>query len=111
MFSGDYSKKKGSEPKSVDNPTRRDIDVICQMRSDGEIMPIKIQLHDEDGELNSYKIKQYRVKFRPDTSMMPDVAFITSKYFVFECKVQAFNRLVQLTLYYDTASSRWSYRA
>ncbi len=110
MISGDQNRKKESTIRNIDNPVRQDIDVICQMSSDGEVMPIKIQLHDEYGELNSYRIRQYRVKYRPGTAMMPDVAFITTKFYVFECKIQAFNRLVQLTLFYDTSSSKWSYR-
>lgn len=36
------------------------IDFICQHTMDGNIIPLKIRLRDEDGELQEYAIKGYR---------------------------------------------------
>lgn len=37
------------------------IDLICQHCMDGSLIPIKMRIRDEDGELQEYKIQGYRV--------------------------------------------------
>ena len=39
---------------------RRKVDVICQHSSDGNIMPLKIRFEDEDGQWQTYIIKEYK---------------------------------------------------
>lgn len=34
---------------------QKSLDVICQFKKDGTIIPLKIRLQDEDGEYQSYK--------------------------------------------------------
>lgn len=36
------------------------IDFICQHTMDGEIIPLRIRLRDEDGELQEYNVRGYR---------------------------------------------------
>ena len=36
------------------------IDFICQHTMDGAVIPLRIRLRDEDGELQEYTIKGYR---------------------------------------------------
>ena len=36
------------------------IDFICQHTMEGKIIPLRIRLRDEDGELQEYTIKGYR---------------------------------------------------
>ena len=38
------------------------IDFICQHTMDGTVIPLRIRLRDEDGELQEYTIKGYRDK-------------------------------------------------
>ena len=35
-------------------------DVICQHKTDGTIIPLKIRITDEDGEYQVYNIKSYK---------------------------------------------------
>ena len=39
------------------------LDVIAQFNRDGSIIPLKIRLYDEDGELQSYVIKAVRERY------------------------------------------------
>ena len=39
---------------------RSKVDVICQHSSDGNIMPLKIRFEDEDGQWQTYIIKEYK---------------------------------------------------
>lgn len=50
------------------------IDFICQYTMEGKIIPLRIRLRDEDGELQEYTIKGYR-----DTSEFSNTSF--------ECKI------------------------
>lgn len=36
------------------------IDVICQFTKDGIIIPLKIRMPDDEGELQVYKVKTYK---------------------------------------------------
>jgi len=36
-------------------------DVICQHKTDGTIIPLKIRIADEDGEYQIFNIKSYKV--------------------------------------------------
>lgn len=36
------------------------IDLICQHTMDGKVIPLKIRIRDEDGELQEYLVKSYR---------------------------------------------------
>jgi hypothetical protein len=40
--------------------TDRAIDLICQHTMDGKIIPLRIRLRDEDGELQEFSVKGYR---------------------------------------------------
>lgn len=45
----------------MDNYMPEPIDLICQHCRDGSIIPIKMRIKDEDGELQEYKIQGYRL--------------------------------------------------
>ena len=36
------------------------VDVICQHSRDGEVIPLRIRVCDEEGELHAYTIKGYK---------------------------------------------------
>ena len=46
--------------QSIDKDNR--IDLICQHTVEGEVIPLRIRLKDEDSELQEYTIKGYRDK-------------------------------------------------
>ena len=39
---------------------RQPIDVICQHNKDGEIIPMRLRLCDDDGEPHAFTIKSYK---------------------------------------------------
>ena len=43
---------------------QKSIDVICQHKQDGNIIPLKIRLQDEDGEYQAFVVKSYRRSIR-----------------------------------------------
>ena len=59
------------------------LDVIAQFNRDGSIIPLKIRLYDEDGELQSYVIKAVRERYV--NSAPADYNII-----IFDCKINAF---------------------
>lgn len=61
------------------------IDFICQHTMDGKIIPLRIRLRDEDGELQEYTIKGYR-----ETSAFRNISF--------ECQiiVNGYKKLVSI---------------
>lgn len=63
---------------------RRKVDVICQHSSDGNIMPLKIRFEDEDGQWQTYIIKEYKDISHQGTRTLPDGMFITDNTIAFE---------------------------
>jgi ribosomal protein L36 len=53
------SMKKICKKGKIMKPDRA-IDLICQHTMSGEIVPLRIRLRDDDGELREYVIKGYR---------------------------------------------------
>lgn len=62
------------------------IDFICQHSMDGSIIPMRIRLRDEDGELQEYTIKGYRDKSEHNMK-------------IFECKIIVFNTAKLVTIF------------
>lgn len=48
------------------------IDVICQHCRSGKIIPLKIRLTDEDGQLQEYKIKRFKETTHRGEYKMPN---------------------------------------
>ena len=61
-----------------------DVDVIAQHNHDGTIIPLRLRLEDEDGELQTYTIQGYR-EIPHSTEKMHDGTFVTEQTFVWEC--------------------------
>lgn len=66
---------------------QKSLDVICQFKKDGTIIPLKIRLQDEDGEYQSYMVKSYRQSGMSASAKPPHYSTI-----MFECKINAFGR-------------------
>ena len=85
----------------------RAVDVICQHSKDGEIIPIRVRLTDEDGQRQAYTIKEYKDLSHQGTRTMPDGIYVTDKSVIFECRISVFDRLRMIRLYYDPESMVW----
>ena len=83
------------------------IDVICQHSKDGAIIPIKIRILDDVGDLQTYTIKEYRDVSHKGTRTMPDGMFVTDNTFIFECRIAVLGRKQLIRLYYETNDTVW----
>ncbi len=83
------------------------VDVICQHQRDGSVMPLKVRVLDEDGEYQTYTIKDYRDQSHMGTRELPDGVYVTDRTFVFECHVSVFGRPKMIRLYYEPSGTIW----
>ena len=84
-------------------------DVICQHKTDGSIIPLKIRITDEDGEYQVYNIKSYKDVSNRTAYTMPNGATVApaNHLWKFECKICAFNTLKQIQLFYNAYENSW----
>lgn len=82
-------------------------DVICQHKSDGSIIPIKIRVEDEDGEYHIYQIRAYKDISMHNTCNMPSGARASSHIWVFDCKIMVFNMEKRIQLFYNAYDNVW----
>ena len=84
------------------------VDVICQHKADGEVIPLRFRLMNEDGQYETYTIKGYRFLTHPGSYTTPDGIYVTrSTTFVYECVVVVLDYKKKVRLYYDTSNSKW----
>ncbi|MCR5310925.1 MAG: hypothetical protein K6E32_05840 [Lachnospiraceae bacterium] len=86
---------------------RKPVDVICEFSRDGTIIPIKIRTADEDGEYQTYIIKEYRDLSHRGTRSMPDGVYVTDETLIFECNIIVFGCKKLIRLYYKTGEHCW----
>jgi len=85
----------------------QNIDVICQFCRDGSIIPIKLRLQDENGELQSYVVHGYMEYPAGSTYKLPNGFSATNTIHVFKCKIHCFGMEKILYIYYNASSSQW----
>ena len=83
------------------------IDVICQHKCDGTIMPIKLRFQDEDKLYQEYVVKSYKVTHRPGQYMLPSEIPTISNRWDFECIIIVFNVEKRIKLSYNTHEGLW----
>ena len=86
---------------------RHDVDVICQFNKDGDIMPIKIRVTDDDGELQEYAIKGYKIIDCDVEAESPDGVHFGPEIRAFECKIIDFGREKYIRLYFQPRTCTW----
>ena len=97
--------KGGSE---MDQP----IEVICQHKTDGSILPIKIKCADEDGEYQVYRILRFRECAPGESSFtLPSAISATKLLRRFDCKIHVFGKEKNVSLLYNTTTGRWDLHA
>ncbi|MCR4716730.1 MAG: hypothetical protein K5656_06080 [Lachnospiraceae bacterium] len=84
------------------------VDVICKHTRDGELIPIKMRVQDEEGEYQTYTIKAYRtIAGSQNEAVLPNGVLVTSMLKSFECKISVFGTEKRIWLYYRYADSVW----
>ncbi len=83
------------------------VDVICQHTKDGDIIPMRVRVTDEDGIYQAYSIKQYRIVSKDGAYTTPDGIFVCNKTMVFECKITVFGQAKSIRLYYEIEKGTW----
>lgn len=75
------------------NDGNKPIDFICQHKMDGTVVPLRVRLRDEDGELKKYTVKRYR-----------DLSDVV--YSKFECGIIA-NGIMKNIIIFSTNGYEW----
>lgn len=71
-------------------------------------MPIKVRIADENGERQQYLIKAYK-ELEPGTGSTDGGRIpATATLHRYDCKIESFGRMTNLTLYYNVTSGRWN---
>ena len=86
---------------------RRIADVICQHTREARIIPIKIRVQDEDGEMQTYTIKGYRTLNTLGKVIMPNEVSVSSHIRYFECKINSFGTEKLINLSYNISDNLW----
>ena len=89
--------------------TQQKIDMICQNKTDGTIIPIKFRIVDDDGMYQEYKIKAYRdLSFKGKLIRLEDVGLVHSSVIVpFECRIESFGKDMVVNIYYNSDERIW----
>ena len=85
-----------------------EVDVICEHKADGSIIPMRLRFMNEDGEYQVFTIKGYRESEKKGTHTTGDGIYVGDSTFIFECLiiVMRIKRIVRL--YYDPRiNTKW----
>ena len=83
------------------------LDVICEFTKNDEIIPMRIRVADDDGQLHTYNIKAYKNLSGRGAYTTPDGIYVTNDTLVFICKIEIFGMEQLVRLYYSISKSRW----
>ncbi len=83
------------------------IDVICQHNRDRSIMPIKIRLTDETGEMQTYQIRGYRDLSGKGDYVLPNGVIVRGHIRTFECKILVFGTERLVKILYNADENQW----
>lgn len=83
------------------------LDVICQHKSDGSLIPLKIRVKDEDGESQVFMIKAYKEIMHPGEYILPGGMPTASHLWQFECKISVFHVERKIRLFFNAYTNVW----
>ena len=83
------------------------IDVICQHTSDGNIIPLRLRIKDEDGIFQTFNVKGYKELSMPGRFISPYGTLVHSHTWTFLCKIQILDMQKQVELFYNSADNLW----
>ena len=85
-----------------------EVDVICEHKADGSIIPMRMRFMDENGEYETFNIKGYRQVKDKGTFTTEDGVYITGSSYLFECMIIAMNTKRIIRLYYEPSTKpKW----
>lgn len=85
----------------------QEVDVIAQFKYDGEIIPLRFQLINEDGKPKAYTIKGYkRIRHKSPYKSVDDILVISTTI-VFECQINVQDTLSIVRLYFQPEGHIW----
>ncbi len=89
--------------------TNKNIDMICQHRADGTIVPIRMRMIDDDGAYQEYKIQAYKdLTYKGNVFEMPDAGkFQSAGIYPFECKIECFGNELTIKVIYNSYEHTW----
>ena len=82
-------------------------DVIAQHTRQGELIPLKIKISDEDGEEQTFAVKGYRRLNAGGTVMLPNEVNVLSHIRYFQCKIEVFGVSKIVDLSYNFNEEAW----
>jgi len=88
----------------------KDVDVICQIKSDGSIIPIRIKLEDEEKQLQIFNIKRYKAPkehLRHEIGFHSNGKFPYSDMLDFQCIIEVFEYEKIITIRYIVSLHKW----
>lgn len=83
------------------------VDVICEHKSDGTIIPLRFQLADEDGIHQRYTIKGYKVLEKHKDERSKDGLYVTHDMIIFECRIEVLETWRTIRLYCRRSGGEW----
>ncbi len=83
------------------------VDVICEHKADGSVIPLRFRLMNDDGVYEAYTIKGYRQIHKGETYTTPDGVTVCSVDRIFECRVLILNMYRTVRLYFNTDRCSW----
>lgn len=84
------------------------VDVICQFSKEGQIIPLKIRIKDEDGEIHPYQIRAYKVLAMDGETVLPNGISANNHIWQFECKIAVFEMEKRIMLYFNSYDCKWN---
>ena len=89
------------------NPKDHFIDVICQYTKEGNIIPMRLRVQDEDGLFKTYSVKSYREKTQAENGKTPYGTIKHGQNWSFECTIQVVNKILTVELFFNGKDNLW----
>ncbi|WP_029319117.1 hypothetical protein [Butyrivibrio sp. AE3004] len=85
-----------------------DVDVICEHKADGSIIPLRLRFMNDDGEYETFTIKGFREAEKRGTHTTEDGIYVGDSTFIFECLIISMGMKRIVRIYYDPRTgSKW----
>ena len=87
----------------------RKVDMICQLNKDETIIPMKMRLVDEDGMLQEFQIRGYRIVNTDGDYKLPSGLHVSSNgmFQLYECKILILGRERVVRLIFNKRNLIW----
>ena len=103
-------KQKADIPNIPADQFIRNVDVSSVHYKDGQVVPLRIRVEDEDGEEHTYSIKDYKDLSGRGAYTTSDGIYVTDRILHFECRIVVLGQIRRLRLYYHRNTEIWTIR-